>query len=148
MTTPGLRADQVADAFVSVPGVTLDILSGRATTARTYNVDAYADIDTWHRSGDVLELADLIVTSRPEVPLTGAIEPPIAARKACCYDPTIGCHVHSSGHSLRFHQLTTGLPVSASMVRACRRRGEDVRHLVGAPVAAYIERLRLYLETS
>jgi nicotinate-nucleotide adenylyltransferase len=136
---PSYMVDTLAELARESPQTTLALIMG---------YDAYRDIDTWHRAGDLLELADLIVTSRPEVPLTEAVEPPIAARKACCYDPGIGCHVHSSGHSLRFHQLSTGLSVSASAVRAFRQRGDDIRPLVGAPVAAYIERLGLYLPTT
>ena len=144
---------EVSDIEAQRPGpsYTVDTLSALArerpdaALALIVGIDAYREVDTWHRAGDLLELADLIVTSRPDANDEEDIKPPIAARDACCYDSAIGCYLHRSGHSLRFHRLTNSLSVSASAVRELRGNGSDVGALVGPPVAEYIERERLYL---
>jgi nicotinate-nucleotide adenylyltransferase len=138
---PSYTVDTLNDLATAHPNEDLSLIVG---------LDAYHDIDTWHRAGDLLTLADIIVTSRPDsdASLGHSVLPPIAARNACCYDSAIGCYVHSSGHSLRYHQLTRALAVSASAVRDLRARRMDISGLVGAEVADYIEREKLYLATS
>lgn len=138
---PSYMVDTLGDLATAYPGEDLSLIVG---------LDAYSDIDTWHRAGDLLTLANLIVTSRPDsdAALGQIVRPPIAARNACCYDSAISCYVHSSGHSLRYHQLTRALAVSASAVRDLRSKRMDISGLVGAEVADYIERERLYLPTS
>ncbi len=51
MTTPGLRVDQVAPAFVSVPGVTISLINNFPSGTKTYNGSSYADIDTTNLKG-------------------------------------------------------------------------------------------------
>lgn len=136
---PSYTIDTLTQLAHRRPGASLSLIVG---------LDAYLEIDTWHRAGELLTLADIIVTSRPGSGAYTNIEPPIAARNACCYDPRIGCYTHSSGHSLRFHELTTGLSVSASGVRQMRADTMDIRPMVGDAVADYIERENLYVPTS
>lgn len=118
------------------PGAELSLILG---------IDAYLDIDSWYRPEDLPALANLIVTSRPghEIP-PGGVDPPIAAAEACCYDPRIGCTIHTSGHTLRLHQLQAGVPVSATKVRARLADGQPVNDMVGDAVAEYIDRHGLY----
>ncbi len=118
-------------------------------------VDAYSIIDTWHRSGELLAQASIIVTTRPGEPGgQGAPRPPVAARESCCYHPPIDGYTHSSGHTLRAHTID-GLEISASRVRADAARSErqglstDARiealtPLTGRAVAAYIVEHNLY----
>ncbi len=158
LATAGDPLFEVSDieARRSGPSYMMDTLSALAEQhsdtrlALIMGYDAYTDIDTWYRAGDLLELADVIVTSRPDharrAPTT-PLKPPIAARNACCYDPDIGRYIHSSGHSLRYHQLTTGLSISASAVRAQRAAKQDITDLVGSRVADYIEKRQLYVTT-
>jgi len=138
---PSYMFDTLGDLAKAHPGEHLSLIIG---------IDAYVDIDSWHRAGELITRADLIVTSRSDsdIALEQAFRPPIAARKACCYDPNIGCYIHSSGHSLRYHQLTSCPAVSASAVRDLRNKRLDISGLVGKEVADYIERERLYIATS
>lgn len=136
---PSYMVDTLAALAHEQPGSDFALILG---------IDAYREIDTWHRSGDLLALADLIVTSRPDADTHEHLNPPIAARNACCYDPIIGCYTHSSGHSLRYHALTTGLAVSASTVRRLVAEGSDTSELVGDQVAEYIKQEHLYLPNS
>jgi len=140
-----IEARRAGPSFMVDTLAALEKQHPRSSLALIVGLDAYREIDTWHRAGDLLVHADIIVTSRPGTEGAADARPPIAARNACCYDPDIGCYVHSSGHSLRFHELATGISVSASMVRALRASGSDVSALVGPSVAAYIEREGLYL---
>lgn len=106
--------------------------------------DAYQEIDSWSRPGEILELAHIIVTSRPgqgdppDAPL-----PPVAARSNARYDPSIGVYVHTSGHTVRGHRIC-GIEVSATDIRGRVRAGLPVSHLTGEAVARFIERHRLY----
>jgi nicotinate-nucleotide adenylyltransferase len=107
-------------------------------------IDAYAEVDTWHRPEQLLELANIIVTTRPGYPLpTSGVAPPVAGRGDCCYDPVIGGHRHKSGHRLFVH-LLDGLAISSSDIRRRAATGLDVTHLTGPEVADYIRSHRLY----
>ena len=52
-------------------------------------IDAYREVDTWHRPEQLLELANVVVTTRPGHDLRPEeVLPPIAARADSGYDPT------------------------------------------------------------
>ncbi|MFN2426415.1 MAG: nicotinate-nucleotide adenylyltransferase [Candidatus Binatia bacterium] len=107
-------------------------------------IDAYEEIDTWSRPGEILSLASIIVTTRPgrEFP-GGALLPPVAARRDARYDPAIGAHVHTSGHIVSSHRIR-GLEISATDIRNRVRSGLPVAHLTGDAVARFITEHRLY----
>jgi len=132
---PSYTYDTVADLQAEHPGAVLHLIIG---------IDAYRDIDTWHRPGELLGLASIIVTTRPGQSFPAdRVVPPVAASRACCYDPAIGCYVHSSGHVVVAHSID-GLEVSASDIRQRVRAGAPVDHLTGQPVADYIRTHSLY----
>lgn len=107
-------------------------------------IDAYEEIDTWSRPGEILELASVVVTTRPgrEFP-AGSPLPPFAARDDARYDPAIGAHVHKNGHTLRGHAIR-GLEISATDIRRCIRDGLPIDAMTGPAVARYIAEHRLY----
>jgi nicotinate-nucleotide adenylyltransferase len=107
-------------------------------------IDAYAEVDTWHQPERLLELANIIVTTRPEhhLPAHG-VQPPVAAATECCYDSRIGGHTHRSGHRLFVH-LLDGLTISSTQIRRRAALGLDVSTLTGPEVAEYIRTHRLY----
>jgi nicotinate-nucleotide adenylyltransferase len=109
-------------------------------------IDAYDEIDTWSRPGQILELANVIVTSRPgrELPEGGPV-PPFAGRSDARYDPDIGAWVHKSGHTLRGHRIR-GLDVSATEIRRRLRAGLPVENLTGDSVARFLAEHRLYAD--
>jgi nicotinate-nucleotide adenylyltransferase len=53
-------------------------------------MDAWLEVDSWHKPEELLALAHVIVTTRPglEIPDTLPL-PPVVARSACWYDSTI-----------------------------------------------------------
>ena len=107
-------------------------------------IDAWREVDTWHRPEDLLGLASVIVTSRPgaEFSRTDVI-PPVAARSGCCYDSSISSYVHRSGHRLTAHQIA-GVDVSSTDVRRRIRDKLPFEHLLPSPVAHYIRQHGLY----
>ncbi len=107
-------------------------------------IDAYDEIDTWHQPERLLELANLVVTTRPGHTLKGGlIKPPFAAAESCCYDRAIGGYVHESGHRLIEHPIQ-GLDISATEIRRRVRTGQSVSELTGPVVSSYIQTNELY----
>lgn len=106
--------------------------------------DAFSDIHTWKEYASIPELCHIIVTSRPGV---GAPPPdqllPVALTSALWYDPVQRMYLHTSGHSLIFHEIQ-GLHISASQVRALLHQKKSIRYLVPSAVAAYIADHSLY----
>jgi len=106
--------------------------------------DAYCDVDSWSRPERLLELANLVVTSRPGQATPPACPaPPVAARASCCYDPAIDGYVHPSGHKLVFQPIK-GIRASSSEIRDLLERGLEIEQLTGAEVARYILKHGLY----
>lgn len=143
---PSYMVDTLEELHAKEPDAELFLILG---------VDAYSIIDTWHKSGELLAQASIIVTTRPGEPGgETAPLPPVAARESCWYHPPIDGYRHSSGHTLRAHQID-GLEVSASQVRAVAARSsreglsaaariEALTPLTGPAVAAYIVDRDLY----
>lgn len=132
---PSFTVDTLAELLALHPGTELFLIIG---------IDAYRDVDTWHRPDLLLERANVVVTTRPGHELNPVdVLPPVAARKDCCYDPPIGCQRHKSGHKLLTHRLD-GLHVSSTEIRQRAAAGVDVSDVTGAEVAQYIRVNRLY----
>ncbi|HYB97993.1 MAG TPA: nicotinate (nicotinamide) nucleotide adenylyltransferase [Candidatus Limnocylindrales bacterium] len=107
-------------------------------------IDAYEEIDTWSRPHELLELCNIIVTSRPGCEFSEkALRPPVAAHQDGCYDPAIGCFVHKSGHVIVGHRIT-GVEASSSEVRRRVRLGLPFEGLTGFAVARIIREHCLY----
>ena len=132
---PSWTVDTLHDLGRIYPGAHLFLILG---------IDAYEEIDTWSRPGEILSLASVIVTTRPgrDFP-QGAPLPPVAARKDARYDPAIGVYVHTSGHTLSAHRIR-GIEVSATDIRRRVRSGLPIAHLTGDAVAGFITEHRLY----
>ncbi len=132
---PSYTVDTLTELRARDPDVELYLIVG---------IDAYRDVNTWHRPELLLELANVVVTTRPGHTMThDDVHPPIAARNDCCYDSAIGCQRHKSGHLLLPHRLD-GLYISATEVRKRAAAGVDVADQTGADVARYIQAQRLY----
>lgn len=132
---PSWTVDTLRDLARAYPGAELFLILG---------IDAYEEIDSWSRPGEILPLASIIVTTRPgrEFP-QGAPLPPVAARKDARYDPAIGVYVHISGHTVLGHRIR-GIEVSATDIRRRVRSGLPFAHLTGDAVARFITEHRLY----
>lgn len=79
--------------------------------------DQFAKLDSWHRPEEIGKLARIALFARPGV----------AAKN----------------RDVEFVPMDP-MPISASEIRACARRGEDLSGMVPASVASYIARHKLY----
>jgi nicotinate-nucleotide adenylyltransferase len=103
--------------------------------------DAFADIATWKRYPDVLELANFVVVTRPGHPIASLAErlPHLAGRMR----PASAARQPSATPSIYLLQAPTP-DVSSTMVRDRLRRGEAISGLVPPLVEAHIRQHRLY----
>ncbi|HYC57544.1 MAG TPA: nicotinate-nucleotide adenylyltransferase [Candidatus Binatia bacterium] len=132
---PSYTVDTIAELATRHPDADLYLSMG---------IDAYEEIDTWSRPHELLELCNVVVTSRPGCDFSEQPpRPPVAASQDGCYDPAIGCFVHKSGHVIVGHRIE-GIEVSSSDVRRRIRLGLPFEGLTGAPVARIIRQNRLY----
>jgi nicotinate-nucleotide adenylyltransferase len=111
---PSFTADTLREFTAEQPGTELMFLIGQ---------DQYARLPTWYRAEVVAELATLVVVPR--------------AGQAVVTPPGMPPH--------RLHVLDMpDIPISSTAVRDALARGADIRPLVGADVASYIDSHRLY----
>jgi len=87
-------------------------------------MDNLAEFHSWKDPGRLLELAEVIVMSRPEFTMTG-VDPSIKGRVTMCEVPDIG--------------------ISSREIRRRVKEGKSIRYLVPETVEAYIRAHRLYL---
>jgi nicotinate-nucleotide adenylyltransferase len=111
---PSFTADTLNEFKRQSPDAELMFLIGQ---------DQYARLPTWYRAETVASLATLVVVPRAgEAVVTPPGMPP---------------------HRLQVLELPD-TPISSTVVREARARGDDIRPLVGADVASYIDSHRLY----
>ncbi len=141
---------QVSDLELSAPGPsytsdTLDRL--QATGLRSTQIffitgaDAFAEIATWHRYPEVLELAHFVVVSRPGHPATSlpSVLPSLAGRMR----PGTSAEPLTSKPSIFLVDAPTA-EVSSTEIRRRVRSGEGLSGLVPRLVEQHIIRHRLY----
>lgn len=109
---PSYTADTLGELTAAAPGVEWFLLIG---------ADAYAELPTWHRPGEIVSLARVAVLAR-----AGEIGGAAGAEFAALRVPV------------------TRIDVSATEVRRRVACGESIRYLVPEAVRAIIERERLY----
>jgi len=103
--------------------------------------DAFADIGTWKRYPDVLDLAHFVVVARPGYDIDALAErlPDLRARMR-----PAGAPARTDGSTLIFLLQAPTPGVSSTAVRDRLRRGESVAGLVPPLVEAHIRQHRLY----
>lgn len=107
-------------------------------------MDAFREMHTWRDPSRIFEIANVVVTTRPQHEMTPSIEHlPVAAREAFCYDLNTRSYPHRNGTVLHFLSIT-GLDISATVIRSRRREGGSVRYLLTPEVERYIRDHRLY----
>ena len=86
-------------------------------------MDMLTDFPSWHAVDEILELAELLVLTRPDFPLP-QVDKAISLRMHLCKIPEIG--------------------LSSSEIRRRIREGKSIRYMVPEAVEEYIRRHRLY----
>jgi nicotinate-nucleotide adenylyltransferase len=106
--------------------------------------DAFAEIATWHRFPEVLDLAHFVVVRRPGRTLDD-LRTALPALAPRMIEPA----QLTPSASPRIVLLDAATPdVSSTEIRRRAAAGEPLDGLVPAPVAAYIEQHRLYRDAS
>jgi nicotinate-nucleotide adenylyltransferase len=119
---PNYTVDTLSELALEYPGSTLFALAG---------ADSFLTLHRWRQSDRVLTLAEWIVVSRPEFPLTEPQLAPLALTPA---------------QRARVHILTTiHEDVSATELRRRIHAGDPCPGLLPPAVAAYIQSHHLYL---
>lgn len=106
--------------------------------------DAFLGLESWHRWGELFELAHIGVATRPGFELDPAEMPKAlagACRERLCDAPAV-LRQAPAGRVVPFSM--TPLGISASLLRARLAAGLSARYLLPDPVAEYIDRHRLY----
>lgn len=103
--------------------------------------DAYAELSSWHRWHELLDLCSMVVTQRPgyPVPEQGEVGELLKARRV--NDPEAFA---ASPHGAILPWRVPHLDVSATAIRACIAAGEQPRYMLPGSVWAYICRTGLY----
>jgi len=103
--------------------------------------DAFAEITTWKRYPEVLDLANFVVVSRPGYAIEALASrlPSLADRMRRARGPAV-----DPGKPLIYLLETPTPDVSSTVVRERLRRGDSVTGLVPPLVAAHIHQHRLY----
>ena len=110
--------------------------------------DAFAEIATWHRYPEVLDLANFIVVSRPGFPvdaLSGRL-PELAERLVSLppHEPGAGSRQPAASHTVIFLVDARTPDVSSTGIRKRLAEGRSIRGLVPAPVERHIAQHGLY----
>ncbi len=103
--------------------------------------DAYSEISTWHRPGDVMAAVNIVVLTRPgfEIDLMRSLPEKIRSG----YTPEKGGFRHRSGSRL-FSLSVPAVDISASGIRRLVSEGKSFRDLVPGSVNDYIVSKGLY----
>ena len=90
-------------------------------------MDAFAGIERWHRAGELLSLAHIVVALRPKAPAPADGLAAGLLRDRRCEDPA---RLSASPAGLVFVSEGTQLDLSSSAVRAVVAAGRDPRYLM------------------
>lgn len=133
----------------SYTALTLERLAARGVDRRRLffitGADAFAEIDTWYRYPDVLDLAHFVVISRPGVP-EAALRARLAGLHGRVRDAA-GAGDPVERPSVFVVNARTP-DVSSTEIRRRLRAGEAVTGLVPGPVETHIRQHRLYLDAA
>ena len=140
---PGLRSDE-RELKRAGPSYTVDTLESlRAEFKNTplcllIGADQFRSFETWHRWQEILNLAHLVILSRPGAAPAAL---PGWARARECADSRV-LHTEPAGR-LVFLSVSPQ-DISATRIRAALARGETAHGLLPPSVLAYIETNRIY----
>jgi nicotinate-nucleotide adenylyltransferase len=147
---PGLEVSdlEIGDQVPSFTSGTLERLHGEGLGPTQIffitGADAFAEIATWHRYPDVLDLAHFVVVARPGHPTASlpARLPQIAARMHDYDSDDLGDDDESKTHVYLVDESTPD--VSSTDIRRRLAAGQSIEGLVPDAVGAYIVQHHLY----
>ena len=138
--------DELREDGPSYTALTLERLARRGLSpAETFFItgaDAFAEIETWHRYPDVLELAHFVVISRPGMTAAAAVErvPRVSTR----VQPAIA--VNAALRPSVFVVEAATPDVSSTDIRRRLRAGQSISGLVPPAVESHILRHQFYVD--
>jgi nicotinate-nucleotide adenylyltransferase len=149
--TPGLEAsdDELRADGPSYTASTLERLQAKGHRASQIffitGADAFAEIATWKRYPDVLDLAHFVVVSRPGYAIEGLPErlPDLRSRMR-----PAGAPARTDGVPLIFLLPAPTPEISSTGIRERLQRGESLAGLVPPLVETHIHQHRLYSSTA
>ncbi len=103
--------------------------------------DAFCSLPSWDRWKQILELAHIIVVSRPGNPLPNEGE---AAKLFASSRLGVPEALNLSPHGGILSCVVTPVDISSSVIRDCIRTGKSPRYMLPGKVWAYIKRHGLY----
>ena len=131
----------------SFTALTLERLNARGIdSSRLFFIagaDAFAEIETWHRYPEVLDLANFVVVSRPGV-ATGAVADRNSRIRARLRDAQDGANTLERPSIYLVDARTPD--VSSTAIRRRLRAGEGITGLVAESVEAHIRQHQLYVD--
>ncbi|MCB0419659.1 MAG: nicotinate (nicotinamide) nucleotide adenylyltransferase [Bdellovibrionales bacterium] len=106
-------------------------------------LDQFEQFDQWNRFEEILEISNLVVTSRPGGKLPKAIDefPPGVASFVSEYNENFA--LLRTGKTIQFIQLND-IDISATELRKKIRNGDAVDDYIPLPVRSYIQKHELY----
>ena len=116
---------------------------GDTPLALILGLDAFCQLDSWHRWLQLIELSHIVVMTRPgwaaENITSTALKEMLHRHKT---ENLADCH-HSPAGKVVFCPVTP-LDISSTAIRAAHRKGEDIRDLVPQGVYRIIEKEHIY----
>lgn len=105
-------------------------------------MDAFLEIESWHRCRRLFHLAHFVIINRPESRDDDFRNLMTRMGSTPAEDPCL--YLAPGGNTIR-RITTTSIDISSTEIRRLVRRGESIRYLVTEPVRRYISRKGLYL---
>lgn len=106
-------------------------------------LDQFEQFDQWNRYQEILDIANLVVTSRPGGILPKTVEDFPPGIESLVSDFSDNYALLKSGRSIQFVQLND-IEISATEIRKRLRNGEAVDEYIPLPVRSYIQKHELY----
>ena len=106
-------------------------------------LDAFLEIDTWHRYEELFFHADFIIMLRPmerDISASGILPEAVKGRVKRIDDTTL---LHSSGRKICLKRVTQ-LDISSTRIREASRQNKSIRYLVPDRVEKFINQRGLY----
>jgi nicotinate-nucleotide adenylyltransferase len=157
LAVSGLPCFTVSDVEIARPGFsyTIDTVAhfkslfpAPAALFLVVGIDAFLEVDTWHRYPELFNEIPFIVMRRPsagEEPAWDAFQRYLSRiSEGYSFSPRESCYVHAQKQPL-FTLDVSLLDISSNRIRACIRRGKSVKFLVPESVEDYLTDRRLYL---